>query len=203
MKWCSKNKTKWGNAPNCYYIRLAIKKDKSPSALILYPHPDLQLLGSPSWSENSENLSWQLGGSAQCIPSQVRSPASLQVGPAFWLLNKQVYVTVRWNSCFCSPFLISTSSLTRTQGWTKGVCVLIGLDTMLLNKERLIHSHNSLSKLHFLLMRHFIQDRYFVNYYTYFANDRILMLFHTWLWDSPKGQLWFEAYCSDLSTLSC
>lgn len=40
----------------------------------------------------------------------------------------------------------STWSLARAQGRARGVCAL-GLDTTLLNKERLIHSHNVLSKL--------------------------------------------------------
>lgn len=38
---------------------------------------------------------------------------------------------------------------------------------MLLNRERLIHSHNTLSKLLLLLMRCFVQD-------TYFADDWML-----------------------------
>ena len=42
---------------------------------------------------------------------------------------------------------------------------------MPLNKERLKHFHNALSKLHLLLMRCFVQDTYFTNDHTYFAND--------------------------------
>jgi len=63
---------------------------------------------------------------------------------------------------------------------------------MLLNKDRLTHSHNTFSKLHLLLMRHFVQD-------TYFANDSILMISNVQSWDSSRGQLWFEANCSGLS----
>lgn len=101
--------------------------------------------------------------------------------------------------------LDSTSSLARAQGETKEICVLVGLDTMLLNKERLIHSHSGLSKIHLLLMRCFVQDTHFANYHTYFSNDHILMICNTGLWDSPRGQLWFEAYSSGLSnsTPSC
>jgi len=65
--------------------------------------------------------------------------------------------------------LDSTSSLARARGGIKDVCVAVGLDPMLLNKDRLTHSHNTFSKLHLLLMRHFVQD-------TYFANDSILMI---------------------------
>lgn len=71
---------------------------------------------------------------------------------------------------------------------------------MLLNKERLIHTHNTLSKIHFLLMRCFVQDTYFTNDHTYFANDQIMMKYSAGLWDSSRDQLWFEAYCSGLST---
>ena len=84
-------------------------------------------------------------------------------------------MTVRWKHLVSfSFFLDSTSSLARAQGGTKEVCVLAGLDTMLLNKERLIHSHNSLFKVKLLLMRRFVQD-------THFANDRILAIYNTWL----------------------
>lgn len=48
--------------------------------------------------------------------------------------------------------LDSTSGLARAQKGTRGVCVLVGLDAMLLNKERLILSENVLSKLRILLM---------------------------------------------------
>lgn len=71
-------------------------------------------------------------------------------------------------SAFILP-LDSTSSLAKARGGTKGVCVLIGLDTVLLNRERLIHSHNTLSKLLLLLMRCFGQD-------AYFADEWILMV---------------------------
>ena len=47
---------------------------------------------------------------------------------------------------------------------------------MLLNKERLIHSHNALSKLHLLLMRYFVQDVCFARDHMYFANDLILVI---------------------------
>ena len=75
----------------------------------------------------------------------------------------------------------SPSSLARVQGGTKEVCVRGGLDTILLNKERFIHSHNASSKLHLLLMRRFVQDAYFVNDHTYFANDQILMTYNAGL----------------------
>lgn len=74
-----------------------------------------------------------------------------------------------------SFFLDSTSSLARAQGGTKEVCVRGGLDTILLNKERFIHSHNALSKLHLLQMRCFVQDTHFTNDHTYFASDWILI----------------------------
>jgi len=93
-----------------------------------------------------------------------------------------------------------TSSLARAQGGTKEVCVLAGLDTMLLNKERLIRSHNALSKLHLLLIRCFVEDMYFANDHTYFANGRILVIDNSGLWGSSRCQLWFEVYSSGLST---
>ena len=74
--------------------------------------------------------------------------------------------------------LDSTSSLARAQGETKEICVLVGLDTMLLNKERLIRSHNALSKLHLLLIRCFVEDMYFANDHTFFTNDSILMIYN-------------------------
>lgn len=49
--------------------------------------------------------------------------------------------------------------------------MLGGLDTVLLNKllkERFVHFHNALPKLHLLQMRCFAQD-------TYFTNDWILI----------------------------
>jgi len=52
---------------------------------------------------------------------------------------------------------------------------------MLQNKERFIHSHNASSKLHLLLMRRFVQDAYFVNDHTYFANDQIPMIYNAGL----------------------
>jgi len=104
----------------------------------------------------------------------MRSPASLQEGPAFILLDKQVYAAVRWNHLVLFSLLDSTSSLARAQGGTKEVCALVALDTTFLNKERLIH--NVLSKLYLLLMRCFVQDTYFVNDHTYFTNDQIPMI---------------------------
>jgi len=57
----------------------------------------------------------------------MRSPASLQEGPAFILLDKQVYAAVRWNHLVLFSLLDSTSSLARAQGGTKEVCVPGGL----------------------------------------------------------------------------
>ena len=56
------------------------------------------------------------------------------------------------------------------------MCVLGSLDTMLLNKKMSMHSYNTLSKLHLLLIRCFVQDTYFANDGTYFANDQILII---------------------------
>ena len=60
--------------------------------------------------------------------------------------------------------LDSTTSLEMAQGEAKEVRVLVGLDTMLLNKERLIHPNNTLSKPH---LRCFAQDVYFASGYTF------------------------------------
>lgn len=104
------------------------------------------------------------------------------------------------NIWFHSPSLDSTSNLARPQGGTKEVRVPVDLDAMLLNKERLIYPHNALSKLCLLLIRRFVQDTYFASDHTYFANDWILMTYNALLWGSSRGQLWFKACCSGLST---
>ncbi|NXE27606.1 ZFR protein, partial [Ardeotis kori] len=65
INFVGKYRTLKGNASNHYYMKISIviKKDTSPVALLIhYPHPDPQLLGSPSCSEDLESLSWQLGG---------------------------------------------------------------------------------------------------------------------------------------------
>lgn len=57
--------------------------------------------------------------------------------------------------------------------------MLGGLDTILLNKllkERFVHFHNALPKLHLLQMRCFAQVTYFTNDRTYFTNDWILIM---------------------------
>ena len=101
------------------------------------------------------------------VPTQMRSLSWLKDDSVFILLSKQVYVTIRQKHLISLCLLDSTSILARTQGGTKEVCVLVGLDTMLLNKEKLIYFHDTLSKLHLLLMRHFVQDAYFANNCTY------------------------------------
>jgi len=52
---------------------------------------------------------------------------------------------------------------------------------VLLNKEMLIHSHNSVSELHLLLMRCFVQAMYFTNDHTYFTNGQILTIYNAGL----------------------
>ena len=55
---------KQGNASTHYYMTLAIviKKETSPIALLHYHRPDLQSLGSPTCSEDLQNLSsnWEV-----------------------------------------------------------------------------------------------------------------------------------------------
>jgi len=57
------NKAKQSNAGNHYYVRLTvvIRKEPHQLPLILYHHPNLQLLGSTGYSRDLEKLSWQLG----------------------------------------------------------------------------------------------------------------------------------------------
>jgi len=99
------------------------------------------------------------------------------------------------NICLHSPFWILPQACPGLEPRK-----FVGLDTVLLNKEKLIHSHNALSRLHLLLMRCFVQGTYLANDHTYFANDQILMTYNAGLWDSSVGQPWFEAYFSGLST---
>lgn len=75
----------------------------------------------------------------------------------------------------------SASSLARAQGGAKEFSVLVGSDTLLLNKEKITHSHKDLSKPHLFLMRCFVQAMYFPNDQTYFAKDQTQLIFNAGL----------------------
>ena len=70
----------------------------------------------------------------------------------------------------------SASSLARAQGGAKEFSVLVGSDTLLLNKEKITHSQDDLSKPHLFLMRCFVQAMYFPNDQTYFAKDQTQLI---------------------------
>lgn len=144
------------DASDHYYIRLTTvtKKDTSPVALILHCHPNLQLLGSPSYSEHLEN--WEVLHSVSTSRWGLQS-CSKRVQP-FVLLNKQVYMSSDEETYGFILLLDSLHSLAGTQGGTSRVSLSIylqtrlaiwlhGLDILPLNKGSWIHSHDISSSL--------------------------------------------------------
>ena len=136
-----------------------IKKETSPIALNTLPSSRTTVTEEPRLQQ----------GFGESFPA---TRISYAMYPSRWGLQlrcKRVQLLYHWINKFpllqgqkhlvSFSFLDFTSSLANSQGRTKGVCVLCllkALNTMLINKARLIHSHNVLFKLHLFLMRCFM-----------------------------------------------